>query len=99
MRFGYTLRHSSVPRCIRRSSILAVTDGLVTAVNGDDLTFTVGEGVMVNNANVILADVQASNGIIHVIDKVLMPPVPVTEADGDVCYNMYTHTSWLALLR
>ena len=47
---------------------------------------------MVNNANVILADVQASNGIIHVIDKVLMPPVPVTEADGDVCYNMYTHT-------
>ena len=71
----------------------AVTDGLVaTAVNGDDLTFTVGEGVMVNNANVILADVQASNGIIHVIDKVLMPPVPVTEADGDVCYNMYTHT-------
>ena len=71
----------------------AVTDGLVaTAVNGDDMTFTVGEGVMVNNANVILADVQASNGIIHVIDKVLMPPVPVTEADGDVCYNMYTHT-------
>ena len=71
----------------------AVTDGLVaTAVNGDDLTFTVGEGVMVNDANVILADVQASNGIIHVIDKVLMPPVPVTEADGDVCYNMYTHT-------
>ena len=48
----------------------AVTDGLVaTAVNGDDMTFTVGEGVMVNNANVILADVQASNGIIHVIDK------------------------------
>ena len=71
----------------------AVTDGLVaTAVNGDDLTFTVGEGVMVNDANVILADVQASNGIIHVIDRVLMPPVPVTEADGDVCYNMYTHT-------
>ena len=71
----------------------AVTDGLVAAaVNGDDLTFTVGEGVMVNDANVILADVQASNGLIHVIDKVLMPPVPVTEADGDICYNMYTHT-------
>ena len=71
----------------------ALADGMIaTAVNGDDLTFTVGEGVMVNDANVILADVQASNGIIHVIDKVLMPPVPVTEADGDVCYNMYTHT-------
>ena len=71
----------------------AVTDGMVAAaVNGDDLTFTVGNGVMVNDANVVLADVMASNGIIHVIDKVLIPPVPVTEADGDVCYNMYTHT-------
>ena len=71
----------------------AVTDGLVAAaVNGDDLTFSVDQGVMVNDANVILADVVASNGIIHVIDKVLMPPVPVTEADGDICYNMYTHT-------
>ena len=65
---------------------------VAAAVNGDDLTFTVGEGVMVNDANVILADVMASNGIIHVIDKVLMPPVPITEADGDICYNMYTHT-------
>ena len=46
---------------------------------------------MVNDANVILADVEASNGIIHVIDKVLIPPVPVTEADGDICYNVYTH--------
>ena len=71
----------------------AVTDGLVAAaVNGDDLTFSVGDGVMVNDANVVLADVMASNGIIHVIDKVLIPPVPVTEADGDICYNMYTHT-------
>ena len=56
----------------------AVTDGLVAAaVNGDDLTFTVGEGVMVNDATVVLADVPASNGVIHVIDKVLMPPADV----------------------
>ncbi len=53
----------------------AVTDGMsATAVNGDDLSFTVGEGVMVNDASVVLADVPASNGVIHVIDKVLMPP-------------------------
>jgi uncharacterized surface protein with fasciclin (FAS1) repeats len=31
------------------------------------------DGVMVNDANVIQADVKASNGIIHVIDKVLLP--------------------------
>ena len=74
----------------------AVTDGLVAAaVNGDDLSFTVGDSVMVNDATVVLADVPASNGVIHVIDKVLMPPADepaVTEADGDICYNMVTHT-------
>ena len=71
----------------------AVTDGMsAAAVNGDDLSFTVDEGVMVNDANVVLADVPASNGVIHVIDKVLIPPVDVTEADGDICYNMFTHT-------
>jgi transforming growth factor-beta-induced protein len=31
-------------------------------------------GVMVNDATVIAADVMASNGVIHVIDKVLVPP-------------------------
>jgi transforming growth factor-beta-induced protein len=31
-------------------------------------------GVMVNDATVIGADVEASNGVIHVIDKVLVPP-------------------------
>ena len=75
----------------------AVTDGLVAAaVNGDDLSFTVTQGVvMVNDATVVLADVPASNGVIHVIDKVLMPPADepaVTEADGDICYNTVTHT-------
>ena len=71
----------------------AVIDGMsATAVNGDDLSFAVGEGVMVNDANVVLADVPASNGVIHVIDKVLMPPADITEEDGDICYNMVTHT-------
>ena len=71
----------------------AVTDGMsAAAVNGDDLSFAVGEGVMVNDANVVLADVPASNGVIHVIDKVLMPPADLTEEDGDICYNTVTHT-------
>ena len=61
----------------------AVTDGMTAAaVNGYDLTFSVGEGVMVNDANVILADVMATNGIIHVIDKVLMPPANAPDTTG-----------------
>ena len=34
-----------------------------------------GDTVMVNDANVVKADVAASNGVIHVIAKVLMPPM------------------------
>jgi uncharacterized surface protein with fasciclin (FAS1) repeats len=43
-------------------------------VNGKEVKFTVKDGkVMVNNANVIKADVMASNGVIHVVDTVLLP--------------------------
>ncbi|HII57299.1 MAG TPA: fasciclin domain-containing protein, partial [Candidatus Poseidoniaceae archaeon] len=52
----------------------AVTDCLsATTINGNPLSFTVGDSVMVNGANVTATDVPTSNGIIHVIDKVLMP--------------------------
>lgn len=32
------------------------------------------EGVMVNKAKVLFADLNTSNGVVHVIDKVLLPP-------------------------
>ena len=44
-------------------------------VEGGTLNVTTRNGrVMVNNATVVRADIQASNGIIHIIDRVLMPP-------------------------
>jgi hypothetical protein len=44
-------------------------------LQGDTVTFTIaGSSVKVNSANVIAADVMASNGVIHVIDEVLIPP-------------------------
>jgi len=43
-------------------------------VEGGSLTIkTAGSGVMVNNASVVKTDIVASNGVIHVIDKVLIP--------------------------
>ncbi|MGR5118298.1 fasciclin domain-containing protein [Vibrio astriarenae] len=43
-------------------------------VQGQDVMITVnGDSVMVNDATVVATDVVASNGVIHVIDKVLMP--------------------------
>uniref|UniRef100_UPI003569C8C0 fasciclin domain-containing protein n=1 Tax=Draconibacterium sp. TaxID=1965318 RepID=UPI003569C8C0 len=41
------------------------------------LLVNVNGGVMINNVNVTTADVMASNGVIHVIDKVLLPPTVV----------------------
>jgi len=42
-------------------------------VQGSDITIMTEGGVTVNGANVVTADIQASNGVIHVIDAVLMP--------------------------
>ena len=45
-----------------------------TTVNGQPLDVVVRDGhVLVNGANVVTADVAASNGVIHVIDTVLLP--------------------------
>ena len=53
-----------------------LSDGLVAAtVNGAEVTFAIGDSVMVNDATVTTADFEASNGVIHVIDKVIMPPM------------------------
>jgi transforming growth factor-beta-induced protein len=47
----------------------------VATVNGESVTITVeGDTVMVNEATVTATDIQASNGVIHVIDSVLLPP-------------------------
>lgn len=52
------------------------TNGQVLGmVNGDNVTVTIKDGkVMLNNSATIIASVPASNGIIHVIDGVLLPP-------------------------
>jgi uncharacterized surface protein with fasciclin (FAS1) repeats len=43
-------------------------------VNGESVTITAKDGtVMVDKAKVVKADIAASNGVIHVIDTVLMP--------------------------
>ena len=74
-----------------------LSDGLTTdALNGDKLSFGVGEEVKVNDAVVIQADVTASNGVIHVIDKVLMPPVDVYVSDGSMAspyFQFYTDSA------
>lgn len=53
-----------------------LTNGMMAAtVNGADVTIMTEGGVMVNDANVVTADIEASNGVIHVIDAVILPPM------------------------
>ncbi|SHE69217.1 Uncaracterized surface protein containing fasciclin (FAS1) repeats [Ruegeria intermedia] len=45
----------------------------VLTVQGDRLSVNAKNGVKVDGANVVQADIEASNGVIHVVDKVLLP--------------------------
>lgn len=47
---------------------------LVETVSGESLRTSSWDGVMVDGANVLQADIIASNGIVHVIDSVILPP-------------------------
>ena len=51
-----------------------VTDGDVATVEGQTIKLSTAEGVTVNGATVVVADVAASNGVIHAIDAVILPP-------------------------
>ncbi|MBV6658877.1 MAG: fasciclin domain-containing protein [Devosiaceae bacterium] len=47
---------------------------MVATVEGSDVTIDATSGVMINGANVVSADIETSNGVIHVIDAVILPP-------------------------
>jgi uncharacterized surface protein with fasciclin (FAS1) repeats len=50
-----------------------VKAGKVKTVQGSELTINTTNGVKVDNANVVKTDITADNGVIHVIDSVVMP--------------------------
>ena len=50
-----------------------VKPGAVKTVNGQSLTIATAGGVKVDSAKVTATDIMASNGVIHVIDSVVMP--------------------------
>ena len=53
-----------------------LSNGPVETVNGATVEVKVSskKGVMINDANVVIADIIACNGVVHVIDAVLLPP-------------------------
>jgi len=66
------LTYHVVPGKVMSSDIAGKTAKVAT-VEGGKLSIDATDGVKVNEANVISADIEASNGVIHVIDTVVLP--------------------------
>lgn len=71
-----------------------LSDGqMATTLNGEDITVTIdGGNVFINDAQVIIADIIASNGVVHVIDAVLVPAVE-TNTIVDIVVNSPDHNT------
>ena len=66
-------------------------DGMTaTTINGKDITVTIDNGVFINGAQVTVADIVTDNGVVHVIDAVLLPP---TVTVVDVVVNSPDHNT------
>ena len=66
---------------------------IVTTLHGTDVTVTISGGnVYIDNAMVTLADLVADNGVVHVIDAVLIPSTP-TNSIYDIVSNSPSHTT------
>jgi len=50
-----------------------LANGTVQTLNGNNIAVNIDNGVMINDATVVTADVTSDNGVVHIIDKVLMP--------------------------
>jgi uncharacterized surface protein with fasciclin (FAS1) repeats len=67
------LTYHVVPGKVMASDVAKINEA--ETVNGKALKITVGgDSVMVNDAKVTATDIAASNGVIHVIDSVILPP-------------------------
>ena len=68
------LTYHVVPGRVMAGDLTGAMSMPVATVNGAEISITEAAGsVTVNEATVVVADIEASNGVIHVIDQVLLP--------------------------
>lgn len=84
------LLYHVVPGALDATTVVGLLPTTVTAVNGDSISAAlVGSDVVLNGtAKVVVTDILACNGVIHVIDAVLLPPadpeVPATGSNSTI---------------
>lgn len=71
-----------------------LTDGLeLTTLQGETVTITIDENVVfVNNAAIVVSDIMAANGVVHVIDAVLLLEIPEPVTVWDIIQDSPDHT-------
>jgi uncharacterized surface protein with fasciclin (FAS1) repeats len=68
------LTYHVVPGVVKAADVMKLQDGtMVKTVQGSELKVSNVGGVKVDEANVTTTDIECSNGVIHVIDSVIMP--------------------------
>jgi outer membrane protein OmpA-like peptidoglycan-associated protein/uncharacterized surface protein with fasciclin (FAS1) repeats len=95
-RLGRVLSHHAVAG---RLTIADLTDGLLQTLAGGDVAVAAGETITIGGAALVDADIAAGNGIVHVIDRLLVPddidltppqptaPVTATYDDGAITFT------------
>ncbi len=78
------LTYHVVPGKIMSSELLAERLTSARTVQGESITIDARISVKVNDANVVKADIGASNGVVHVIDSVILPPSIVSALEGEL---------------
>ncbi len=74
------LYHVIPGQVVDAATAISLSGSKVEAANGDELAIQAkGQRLFINSSTVIATDVRATNGIIHVIDSVLMPPAAMPE--------------------
>jgi transforming growth factor-beta-induced protein len=77
------------------SSDLAAGKNFAETIQGSNAVVLLKDSaVTVNNASVISADIMASNGVVHVIDQVILPPTTLF----DLAYTSKNHTTLVAAI-
>jgi uncharacterized surface protein with fasciclin (FAS1) repeats len=65
------LTYHVVPGCVMAADVIKLTEA--ATVQGGKIKINANNGVIVNDAKVTSTDIKASNGVIHIIDTVLIP--------------------------
>jgi uncharacterized surface protein with fasciclin (FAS1) repeats len=94
------LLYHVVPGSVNAESAISLAGSSVETANGDSIALSLQDGALfINDSEVVTTDVNATNGIIHVIDAVLLPPADGTANIVDTAVGAGSFTTLVAALQ